>query len=84
MAARKRKGDGSGLIRVTDHAICRFFERALGYSRAQLEEMVLPAEERDGLVPDGIYPTSAGHQVRVLNNTVVTVLPAGGRPGDAR
>lgn len=65
-------------LRVSDHAIVRYFERKLGVSRKAMAEEILntemaPIARQMGY---GRFPTEHGYTLAVKNWTVTTVLPS--------
>jgi hypothetical protein len=65
-----------GVVVVTEHAILRYLERAMGVDIEAAKKGILPVEvERVVLrMGDGEYPVGASHRVVVKGGVVVTVL----------
>lgn len=64
-------------LTISDHAIVRYFERALGFNIQKIKEELLTDElkERIEVVGDGAYK-SGDYNLIVRNNIVVTIIPA--------
>jgi hypothetical protein len=61
---------------VSDHAVIRFFERAMGFDIEQVRERIVTNSLNDAIkaTGDGKYPICEGLQVVVRNGVAVTVL----------
>lgn len=70
------EGNGSH-IKISDHAIVRYFERVKGYDIEEIEEEILSKQLLDlvdKLGGNGTYPNGE-FKVRLRNSTVITILP---------
>jgi hypothetical protein len=65
-------------IPVTDHAVVRFLERALGVDTDELRAEILPVDVLKEIraLGDGKYPIGRGLRIVVRAGEVVTVEPA--------
>jgi hypothetical protein len=63
-----------GELRVTEHAIIRYFERVLGFNIEEIEEnIILGVSEAQKELGNGTYP-SENFKVVIKENTVVTII----------
>jgi chromosome segregation ATPase len=82
--ALKRRG--KSLI-VSEHALLRYIERVMGVDLEDLkneiltDDVLLKIKALQGC--DGVYPSKGGFQLRVKDNTVVTILTRGRGNGAA-
>ena len=63
-------------LKVTEHAIVRYFERVKGFDIEQIESEILSEKVRgfvEKLGGNGTYPND-GHQVVMKNKVVITIL----------
>jgi predicted nucleic acid-binding Zn-ribbon protein len=66
-------------IELSEHAMCRYFERVKGVSPEKIMEEILTDEVKqmiETLGPNGKYPIAGGHRLVVKNNRIVTIEPA--------
>ncbi len=71
------KLDNNDTIKVSEHAIVRYFERVKGYDIRQIEKEILSQRVLDlieKLGGNGHYPNEAGFSVVLRNNTVATIM----------
>lgn len=65
-------------VRVSDHAVIRYFERVLGLDLADIKKELSSdrINQMYSKLGDGKYPLEQGNGVRavVVNNTVVSVV----------
>jgi len=62
-------------VRITDHALVRYFERVLGYDLEAIKAAIVPVKtaEQIGVIKSGLFPVE-DFRVRVKSGTVVTVV----------
>ena len=66
-------------VRISDHALVRWLERVHGVDIDKLRELVLTKKQID-MVRTGAHKIKTDRYIFIIeNNTVVTVLPKGGR-----
>lgn len=71
-----KKHENNDNIRVSEHAIVRYFERVLGFDISQIEEEILSKsvlELVEKLGGSGSYPNKT-YQVVIKNYTVTTII----------
>lgn len=61
---------------VTEHAILRYLERAMGLNVDQVKDEVLPdnIKAQIAVLGNGKYPIDGGYQIVVKDNAVVSVV----------
>ena len=64
-------------VEITYHAKLRFFERVFKQDMEEVERRILPDSVIDAwrIGGDGYYPVGDTHVLRIVNGSVVTVLP---------
>lgn len=76
MKMRINNIDSNGKIKVSEHAIVRYFERVKGFDIKEIENEILSDEVLkmvDVLGGNGAYPNK-GFQVKMSNFTVTTIV----------
>lgn len=63
-------------IKISEHAMLRYFERVLGHNLKDVEQSILTPDllkMTEVLGPNGVYPVK-DFQVKMKDNTIVTIL----------
>ncbi len=62
-------------IGVTDHAVLRFLERAMGFDIGAIKERILDDTTKKAIksLGNGTYPITDGYTAVVRNNSIITI-----------